>query len=48
MKKAVNYKHLALLFVPLALALIRVVYATEDEAGPSSMMAAHNNSKFTG
>jgi uncharacterized protein YkwD len=30
------------LFVPLALALIRVVYATEGEVDPSSMVAAHN------
>jgi hypothetical protein len=29
------------LFVPLALALIRVVYATEGEVDPSSMVAAH-------
>jgi pathogenesis-related protein 1 len=42
MKKAFNYKRLALLFVPLALALIRVVYATEGEVDPSSMVAAHN------
>jgi pathogenesis-related protein 1 len=31
-----------LLFVPLALALIRAVYATEGEVDPSSMVAAHN------
>jgi uncharacterized protein YkwD len=42
MKKAFNYKRLALLFVPLALALIRGVYATEGEVDPSSMVAAHN------
>jgi hypothetical protein len=39
MRKAFNYKRLALLSVPLALALIRVVYATAGEVDPSSMVA---------
>jgi pathogenesis-related protein 1 len=41
MKKAFNSKYL-ILFVPLALALIGIVYATEGMVNPSSMVTAHN------